>query len=326
MPTTILVTGGAGFIGSCFIRHALDALKGTKIVCMDKITYASSVHTIEDLFAHPRFFFEKEDISDYEAVDRIFKKYTPDMVVNFAAETHVDRSINDPGVFLRTNVLGVQALLDACLSFNCPRFHQVSTDEVYGDLPLDKNVPPFTEISPLRPSSPYSASKASAELLALSYSRTFGLHVTITRASNNYGPFQHPEKLIPKMISNTLRDILLPVYGNGVNVRDWIHVSDHVRAVLCVCMNGKNGEIYNVGGGNEKNNLEIVHAILKTLHKPENLISFVPDRKGHDLRYSLDSGKIMNDLGFRPQISFEEGLRSTIEWYKENAEWTNLFL
>lgn len=318
---TIIVTGGAGFIGSNFIFHMLKAHPEDRIVCLDKLTYAGSLTTLAPILSNSCFRFVRADVCDREAVFRLFEEEKPDAVVNFAAETHVDRSIEDPGVFLRTNILGTQTLMDACLHFGNVRFHQVSTDEVYGDLPLDRPDLLFTEETPIRASSPYAASKASADLLVLAYHRTFGLRATISRCSNNYGPCQFPEKLIPLMIANCLADKPLPVYGDGLNVRDWLHADDHCRAIDLILRKGSIGEVYNVGGHNEMRNIDIVRLICRELSKPETLITHVRDRKGHDLRYAIDPAKIHRDLGWLPQIRFEDGLRQTIRWYLDNRAW-----
>ena len=318
---TILVTGGAGFIGANFIFYWLNACPGDRVICVDKLTYAGNLSTLSPVLKRPEFRFVKADICDREKMEKLFAEEHPDAVVNFAAESHVDRSIEDPELFLRTNVMGTAVLLDTCRSFETPRFHQVSTDEVYGDLPLDRPDLRFTEETPLHASSPYSASKASADLLVLAYHRTYGLPATISRCSNNYGPYQFPEKLIPLMIANALRDKPLPVYGTGENVRDWLYVEDHCRAVDLILRRGKAGEIYNVGGHNEMTNLDIVRLICRELGKPESLITFVEDRKGHDLRYAIDPVKIRRELGWQPETGFEEGICRTIRWYLENRDW-----
>ena len=317
----LLVTGGAGFIGANFIFHMLDAHPDDEIICLDALTYAGNLETLEPAADNPNFTFVKADVADREAVYGIFEKEKPDVVVNFAAESHVDRSIEDPGVFLRTNIIGTQVLMDACNKFGISRFHQVGTDEVYGDLPLDRPDLFFTEETPITASSPYSASKASADLLAMAYHRTYGLPVTISRCSNNYGPYQFPEKLIPLMIANALADKELPVYGTGENVRDWLYVKDHCRAIDMILQNGRVGEVYNIGGHNEKNNLQVVKIILEKLGKPESLIRFVTDRKGHDLRYAIDPAKIHAELGWLPETKFEDGIRKTIDWYLDNKPW-----
>ena len=317
----LLVTGGAGFIGANFIFHMLEAHPDYEIVCLDALTYAGNMETLEPAVGNPKFTFVKADVADRDAVYEIFANEKPDVVVNFAAESHVDRSIEDPGVFLRTNIIGTQVLMDACNEFGISRFHQVGTDEVYGDLPLDRPDLFFTEETPITASSPYSASKASADLLAMAYHRTYGLPVTISRCSNNYGPYQFPEKLIPLMIANALADKELPVYGTGENVRDWLYVEDHCRAIDMILHDGKVGEVYNIGGHNEKSNIEVVKIILKQLGKPESLIRFVTDRKGHDLRYAIDPAKIHAELGWLPETKFEDGIRKTIDWYLEHKPW-----
>ena len=318
----ILITGGAGFIGSNFIFHMLDAHPDYKIICVDKLTYAGNINTLKNLIASERINFFRLDICDRERIYNLFESERPDIVVNFAAESHVDRSIESPGIFLFTNTLGTGVLLDASLKFGVKRFHQVSTDEVYGDLPLDRPDLFFSENSPIKTSSPYSASKAGADLLTLSYHRTFNLPVSISRCSNNYGPYHFPEKLIPLMIINALHDKDLPVYGQGINVRDWLFVRDHCRAIdLIIHDEGSNGEIYNIGGHNEMRNIDIVKLICKELNKPESLIKFVTDRKGHDLRYAINPEKIYLRLGWLPETSFNEGIKRTIKWYLENKSW-----
>ncbi len=318
---TIIVTGGAGFIGSNFIFYMRRAHPDHRIVCLDKLTYAGNLSTLAPVMESPSFRFVKGDICDRDAVEKLFAEEKPDTVVNFAAESHVDRSIEDPGVFLQTNILGTQVLMDACVKFAVKRFHQVSTDEVYGDLPLDRPDLLFTELTPLHASSPYSASKASADLLVLAYHRTYGLPVTISRCSNNYGPYQFPEKLIPLMISNALNDKPLPVYGKGLNVRDWLYVEDHCKAVDLILQNGRVGEVYNIGGHNEMRNIDIVRLICKELGKSERLITYVTDRKGHDLRYAIDPSKIHAELGWLPETDFEAGIVKTIQWYLAHREW-----
>ena len=318
---TLIVTGGAGFIGANFIYYMLENHPEDTLVCLDSLTYAGNMSTLAAAMEDARFRFYKTDIRDQAGVEAVFAAERPDAVVNFAAETHVDRSIETPEVFLQTNILGTQVLMDACLKFNVGRFHQVSTDEVYGDLPLDRPDLFFTETTPLRASSPYSASKASADLLALAYCRTFGLDVTISRCSNNYGPWQFPEKLIPLMIANALADKPLPVYGTGENVRDWLYVTDHCRAVDLILRRGRTGEIYNVGGHNEMRNIDIVRMICARLGKGEELITFVADRKGHDLRYAIDPTKIRTELGWQPETRFVDGLVSTIDWYLTHRAW-----
>ena len=317
----ILVTGAAGFIGSNFVFHMRKAHPEYDIIALDSLTYAGNLETLAPVMEEDHFTFVRCDITDREGVRKVFEEHHPDVVVNFAAESHVDRSIEDPGVFLRTNILGIQVLMDACREFGIQRFHQVGTDEVYGDLPLDRPDLFFTEDLPLQASSPYSASKASADLLAMAYHRTYGLPVTISRCSNNYGPYQFPEKLIPLMIANALADKPLPVYGTGENVRDWLYVEDHCRAIDMILENGKVGEVYNIGGHNERSNLDVVKTILKQLGKPESLITFVGDRKGHDLRYAIDPSKIHGELGWLPETKFDDGIRQTIDWYLNNESW-----
>ena len=317
----ILVTGAAGFIGSNFVFHMRKAHPEYDIIALDSLTYAGNLETLAPVMEEDHFTFVRCDITDREGVRKVFEEHHPDVVVNFAAESHVDRSIEDPGVFLRTNILGTQVLMDACREFGIQRFHQVGTDEVYGDLPLDRPDLFFTEDLPLQASSPYSASKASADLLAMAYHRTYGLPVTISRCSNNYGPYQFPEKLIPLMIANALADKPLPVYGTGENVRDWLYVEDHCRAIDMILENGKVGEGYNIGGHNERSNLDVVKTILKQLGKPESLITFVGDRKGHDLRYAIDPSKIHGELGWLPETKFDDGIRQTIDWYLNNESW-----
>ena len=318
---TIIVTGGAGFIGANFIYLQLEEHPEDRIICLDKLTYAGNLSTLEKAMKNPNFRFVKADISDKESVERLFEEEKPDIIVNFAAESHVDRSIEDPGLFIKTNIMGTQVLMDACRKYGIKRYHQVSTDEVYGDLPLDRPDLFFTEETPIHTSSPYSSSKAGADLLVLSYYRTFGLPVSITRCSNNYGPFHFPEKLIPLMISRALDDESLPVYGKGENIRDWLFVKDHCKAIDLIIHNGKVGEVYNIGGHNEMTNLDIVKIICKELGKPESLITFVADRKGHDMRYAIDPTKIHNELGWLPETKFADGIKKTIKWYLENKEW-----
>ncbi len=318
---TILVTGGAGFIGSNFIFHMLKKYPGYRIVCLDKLTYAGNLSTLSSVLEEPNFRFVKLDICDREGVFRLFEEERPDIVVNFAAESHVDRSIEDPGIFLQTNILGTATLMDACRKFGVRRYHQVSTDEVYGDLPLDRPDLFFTETTPLHTSSPYSASKASADLLVLAYHRTYSLPVTISRCSNNYGPYHFPEKLIPLMIINALDEKPLPVYGTGENVRDWLYVEDHCKAIDLIIHKGREGEVYNVGGHNERKNIDIVRLICRALGKSESLISYVADRKGHDMRYAIDPTKIHNELGWLPETKFEDGIQKTIRWYLDNKPW-----
>ncbi len=317
----IIVTGGAGFIGSNFIFYMLEKHPDYKIVCLDKLTYAGNLSTLESVMNHPNFRFVKADICDRSAVYALFEEEKPDMVVNFAAESHVDRSIENPEIFLQTNIIGTSVLLDACKKYGIQRYHQVSTDEVYGDLPLDRPDLFFTETTPIHTSSPYSSSKASADLLVLAYYRTYGIPVSISRCSNNYGPYHFPEKLIPLMIINALHDKALPVYGNGLNVRDWLYVEDHCKAIDLIIHKGRVGEVYNVGGHNEKANIDIVKIILKELGKPESLITYVTDRKGHDMRYAIDPTKIHEELGWLPDTKFEDGIKKTIKWYLENTKW-----
>ena len=322
----LLVTGGAGFIGSNFIFHMRQAHPSYRIVCLDKLTYAGNLATLRPLLGDPAFRFVRADICDRAAVNALFAEERPDAVVNFAAESHVDRSITDPGVFIETNVTGTAVLLDACRAYGVKRFHQVSTDEVYGDLPLDRPDLSFTEAAPLRASSPYAASKAGADLLALAYSRTYGLPVTVSRCSNNYGPCQFPEKLIPLMIVKALRDEPLPVYGEGLNVRDWIYVEDHCRAVDMILHEGTAGEIYNIGGNSERRNIDVVRRICAALGKPESLIVHVEDRKGHDLRYAVNAEKLRSQLNWRCLTGFEDGLQKTVAWYLANRDWTENIL
>ena len=318
---TFLVTGGAGFIGSNFIFHVLREHPEDRVVCLDKLTYAGNLSTLESVMQDPNFRFVKGDICDRKAVYRLFEEEKPDVVVNFAAESHVDRSIEKPEVFLRTNIEGTAVLMDACVKYGVQRYHQVSTDEVYGDLPLDRPDLFFTEVTPLHTSSPYSSSKAGADLLVLAYHRTYELPVTISRCSNNYGPYHFPEKLIPLMIINALHDKPLPVYGEGINVRDWLYVEDHCKAIDLIVRKGAVGEVYNVGGHNEMRNIDIVKLICKELGKPESLITFVTDRKGHDMRYAIDPSKIHNELGWLPETKFEDGLKKTIQWYLDHEDW-----
>ena len=312
---TIFVTGGAGFIGSNFIFYMMKKYPEYRIVCLDKLTYAGNLSTLASVLTKPNFRFVKIDICDRDAVYQLFEEERPDMVVNFAAESHVDRSIEHPEIFLQTNIIGTSVLLDACLRYGIQRYHQVSTDEVYGDLPLNRPDLFFTEETPIHTSSPYSSSKAGADLLVLAYYRTHGLPVTISRCSNNYGPYQYPEKLIPRMIINALHDKPLPVYGDGLNVRDWLYVEDHCRAIDLILREGCIGEVYNVGGHNEMSNIDIVKLICKELGKPESLITYVTDRKGHDRRYAIDPTKIHRELGWLPETKFTDGIKKTIQWY-----------
>lgn len=317
----ILVTGGAGFIGGNFVYYMLNKYPEYDIVCLDALTYAGNMSTLSGALKNPKFKFVKGDIADKKAVNELFEKEKFDIVVNFAAESHVDRSIENPEVFLVTNILGTQTLMDASRKHGVKRYHQVSTDEVYGDLPLDRPDLLFTENTPIHTSSPYSASKASADLLVQAYNRTFGLPITISRCSNNYGPYHFPEKLIPLMIANALADKKLPVYGEGLNVRDWLYVEDHCSAIDAIIHSGKVGEVYNVGGHNEMTNIDIVKIILHELHKPESLITYVTDRKGHDMRYAIDPTKIHGELGWLPKTKFADGIKKTIKWYLDNKSW-----
>ena len=317
----ILVTGGAGFIGSNFIFYMLDKHPEDRLICLDKLTYAGNLKTLASVMDKPYFKFVRADIADRKTIDEVFAAEQPDIVINFAAESHVDRSIEDPGIFLQTNVIGTQVLMDTCRKYGIERYHQVSTDEVYGDLPLDRPDLFFTENSSLHTSSPYSASKAAADLLCNAYHRTYGLPITISRCSNNYGPYQFPEKLIPLMIANALADKPLPVYGEGLNVRDWLYVEDHCRAIDLILENGEPGQVYNIGGHNEMRNIDIVKLILQTLGKPESLITFVTDRKGHDMRYAIDPTFIYEKLGWLPETKFADGIQKTIQWYLSHKEW-----
>lgn len=317
----ILVTGGAGFIGGNFVHYMVNRYPEDMIVNLDLLTYAGNLETLKPVENKPNYKFIKGDIADRKFVFELFQKEGFDAVVNFAAESHVDRSIENPTIFVTTNVLGTRTLLDASKEFGVKRYHQVSTDEVYGDLPLDRPDLFFTEATPLHTSSPYSSSKASADLFVLAYYRTFGLPVTISRCSNNYGPYHFPEKLIPLMISRALANEPLPVYGTGENVRDWLYVEDHCAAIDLILRHGRIGEVYNVGGHNERTNLEVVKTILKVLNKPESLIRYVKDRPGHDMRYAIDPTKLENELGWKPEYNFDTGIRQTIEWYLNNKEW-----
>lgn len=315
----ILVTGGAGFIGGNFVHYMLNKYPDYQIICLDKLTYAGNMETLAPVMDKLNFTFVKADIADRDAVYGIFEKEKPDIVANFAAESHVDRSIENPSIFLQTNVMGTQVLLDASRKYGVSRYHQVSTDEVYGDLPLDRPDLFFTEETPIHTSSPYSASKAGADLLVQAYHRTFGLPATISRCSNNYGPYHFPEKLIPLMIANVLNGKPLPVYGDGKNIRDWLYVEDHCAAIDLILHKGRVGEVYNIGGHNEKTNLEVVQIIIDALGKGE--IQFVTDRKGHDQRYAIDPAKIHNELGWLPATKFEDGIKKTIQWYLDNKDW-----
>jgi dTDP-glucose 4,6-dehydratase len=317
----IIVTGGAGFIGGNFVHYMVNKYPEDEIICLDALTYAGNMETLDIVKDKHNFKFVKGDITDREFIFDLFAKEKPDVVVNFAAESHVDRSIESPEIFLHTNVVGTGVLLDACCKYGIKRFHQVSTDEVYGDLPLERPDLFFTETTPLHASSPYSASKASADLLILAYHRTYGLPVTVSRCSNNYGPYHFPEKLIPLMIANALNDKPLPVYGTGENVRDWLYVEDHCIAIDLIIRKGRVGEIYNIGGHNEKTNLEVVQTILKELGKSEKLIKFVADRAGHDRRYAIDPTKCRTELGWEPKTRFADGIKKTIKWYLENTGW-----
>ena len=318
-----LVTGGAGFIGGNFLHIMVNKYPNDQYVCIDALTYAGNMETLEPIMNKPNFKFVHENICNREAVFKLFEEEHFDYVINFAAESHVDRSIENPEIFLKTNILGTQVLMDACRKYGIKRYHQVSTDEVYGDLPLDRPDLYFTEETPIHTSSPYSASKAGADLLVLAYHRTFKLPVTISRCSNNYGPYQFPEKLIPLMIQKALKNEPLPVYGNGSNVRDWLYVGDHCNAIDLIVRNGKDGEIYNIGGHNERSNLEVVKTILKALNKPETLITYVKDRPGHDLRYAMDPTKIETELGWKPEYNFDSGIQETIKWNLNHQDWIN---
>ena len=322
---TLLVTGGAGFIGSNFIYYQLEHCGDMRVLCLDKLTYAGHLETLRSALWDERFTFIQGDIADKDTVERLFREKKPDTVVNFAAESHVDRSITDPGLFLRTNVLGTQVLMDACRDYGVERFHQVSTDEVYGDLPLTGD-DSFTESSPLRASSPYSASKAAADLLVGAYSRTYGLSVSISRCSNNYGPCQYPEKLIPLLLTRAARGESLPVYGAGTNVRDWLFVEDHCAAIDLILRKGSAGTLYNIGGGVQVSNLEVARRICALTGASEDLITHVPDRKGHDLRYAMDYSLLTRELGWTPTVSFDEGLRLTAQWYEEHSDWSEIVL
>ena len=317
----IIVTGGAGFIGGNYIHIMLKKHPEDEIICLDVLTYAGNLETLEPVMKNPKFKFVKGNIADREFVYDLMEKERPDVIVNFAAESHVDRSIVNPELFLRTNIIGTSVLLDACRKYSIKRYHQVSTDEVYGDLPLERKDVFFTETTPLHTSSPYSASKASADLLVLAYHRTYKLPVTISRCSNNYGPYHFPEKLIPLMIANALNNKPLPVYGKGENVRDWLYVADHCNAIDMIIRQGKVGEIYNIGGHNERRNIDVVKTILKELGKPESLIHFVTDRPGHDSRYAIDPTKIHKELGWLPATKFEDGIKKTVQWYLDNKPW-----
>ncbi len=318
---TIIVTGGAGFIGSNFIFYELKKHPEDRIVCLDALTYAGNLSTLAPVMDKENFRFVKLDIRDREGVNKLFEEEKPDIIVNFAAESHVDRSIENPTIFLETNIIGTSVLMDACRKYGIKRYHQVSTDEVYGDLPIDRPDLFFHEDTPIHTSSPYSTSKASADLLVMAYHRTYGLPVSISRCSNNYGPYQFPEKLIPLMIANSLADKPLPVYGEGKNIRDWLYVEDHCKAIDLIIRKGKEGETYNIGGHNEMQNIQIVKLICDYLGKPYSLIEHVTDRKGHDQRYAIDPTKIHNELGWLPETMFADGIKKTIQWYLDNKEW-----
>lgn len=319
--STVIVTGGAGFIGGNFIHYYLKSHSDDKVVCIDKLTYAGNLSTLATVMDNPRFRFCKLDICDRDGIIALFEEEKPDVVINFAAESHVDRSIDNPSIFLQTNIIGTSVMMDACRVFGNIRYHQVSTDEVYGDLPLDRPDLFFTEETSIHASSPYSSSKAGSDLLVQAYYRTYGLPVTISRCSNNYGPYHFPEKLIPLTILNCLNDKLIPVYGEGLNVRDWLYVEDHCKAIDLIVHRGRIGEVYNIGGHNEMRNIDIVKLIIHELGKSENLITYVTDRKGHDLRYAIDPTKIYNELGWLPETKFEIGIKKTIKWYLENKSW-----
>lgn len=318
---TIIVTGGAGFIGGNFIHYHLKEHPGDKLVCVDKLTYAGNLSTLAPVMKNPNFQFRKLDICDREEIFHLFEQTKPDAVINFAAESHVDRSIENPGIFLHTNITGAATMMDACRKFGGIRYHQVSTDEVYGDLPLNRPDLLFTEETPIHASSPYSASKAGADLLAQAYQRTYGLPITISRCSNNYGPYHFPEKLIPLMIVNCLSNKPLPVYGDGKNIRDWLYVKDHCKAIDVIVRKGRIGEIYNIGGHNEMANIDLVKLIVRELGKSEDMITYITDRKGHDFRYAIDASKIQNELGWFPETKFSDGIKATIKWYLENRSW-----
>lgn len=318
-----LITGGAGFIGGNFCHYMTNKYPNDLFVCIDALTYAGNMETLAPIMNKSNFKFVHGNICDRELVFKLFDEEKFDYVINFAAESHVDRSIDNPEIFLKTNILGTEVLMDACRKYGIKRYHQVSTDEVYGDLPLERKDLFFIESTPLHTSSPYSASKASADLLVMAYYRTYKLPVTISRCSNNYGPYQFPEKLIPLIIKKALADELLPIYGTGNNIRDWLHVYDHCTAIDLIVRNGRDGEVYNIGGHNEKTNLEVVKTILKELGKPESLITYVSDRKGHDLRYAIDPTKIETELGWKPKYTFDTGIGPTIKWNLENQEWVD---
>ena len=318
-----LVTGGAGFIGSNYLHYVVNKYPNDEFVCLDALTYAGNYNNLIPIIDKKNFKFVKGDIADEKFINELFDKENFDYVINFAAESHVDNSIKNPGIFVLTNVMGTRVLLDASKNHNVKRYHQVSTDEVYGDLPLDRKDLLFKEVTPINPSSPYSASKASADHLVMAYNRTFNLNTTISRCSNNYGPYQFPEKLIPVVISKALNDEKIPVYGKGENVRDWIHVHDHNVGVDLIVRNGNDGQVYNLGGHSERTNLEVVKTILKQMKKSENLIEFVKDRPGHDLRYAIDSSKVEKELNWDRTYNFEDGIKETVDWYLNNEEWIN---
>lgn len=324
--STVIITGGAGFIGGNCVHYWLAEHPEDRVICLDKLTYAGNLSTLAPAMDNPRFRFVRGDICDRQAVAALFEEEHPDIVINFAAESHVDRSIEDPEIFLRTNIIGTSVLMDACRAHGIGRYHQVSTDEVYGDLPLDRPDLFFTEETPIHTSSPYSASKASADLLVLAYHRTYGLPVSISRCSNNYGPYHFPEKLIPLMIANALADKPLPVYGKGENVRDWLYVTDHCAAIDRIVHDGRVGEVYNVGGHNEMRNIDIVRLICQKLGKPESLITHVADRRGHDRRYAIDPTKIHSELGWLPATPFAQGIEKTIDWYLTHRDWWEAIL
>lgn len=318
---TVFVTGGAGFIGSNFIFHLLRQYPDYHVVCLDKLNSAANIHTLDAIIENPNFSFVKVDICDRERIFDLFAEKKPDIVVNFAAESHVDKSIETPQIFFETNVIGTMVLLDACVKYGVKKFHQVSTDEVYGELPIDRKDLFFTEKTNLNPQNPYSASKASADLLCMAYRHTYKVFVTVSRSCNNYGPYQFTEKLIPLAITNAICDKEIPIYGEGINVRDWIYVDDHCKAIDLIIHNGKDGEIYNVGASNEMQNIDVAKAICKALDKPSTLIKYVKDRKGHDMRYAIDATKIKNELGWESEVSFADGLKKTVEWYKSHRDW-----
>lgn len=319
----ILVTGGAGFIGSNFLHYMVEKYPDYNFVCLDALTYAGNYNNVKMLETKDNYKFIKADITDRPKIYEIFEKENFDIVINFAAESHVDNSIKNPEIFLTTNILGTQVLMDASRKYDVKRYHQISTDEVYGDLPIDKPELLFTENTPVHASSPYSASKAGADILVQAYGRTFGLPITISRCSNNYGPYQFPEKLIPVVIAKALNNEQIPVYGKGENIRDWIHVYDHNTGIDKIIHNGKIGEVYNLGGHAEKTNIDVVKIILNQLGKPESLISYVTDRPGHDMRYAIDSSKSEKELGWSRKFNFEDGIKETVNWYVNNQAWSD---